>query len=169
MPVSDLSKVISSAVVPVVIISSCGLLALAFYNRLAAIVSRLRAFQRERLLEHERIEADKSRHGGQVLENLQLQTVRVKRRANLIRWTLLFLLLTIGLLICCCMMLALAALAPEAMYAAITLFFLGLLSMLCATITAALELKDALEPIELESQFVSEVVEQQSPRDESAV
>jgi hypothetical protein len=166
---SDLSKVISSAVVPVVIISACGLLALAFYNRLAAIVSRLRAFQRERLLELERIESDKSRHGEQVLENLELQTVRVKRRANLIRWTLMFLLVTIGLLIGCCMMLALAALVSGAAYGAIGLFFLGLTSMLCATITAALELKGALEPVELESQFVSDVVEQQSPRDESAV
>ena len=53
MQTSDLSKVVSSAVVPVVIISSCGLLALAFYNRMAAIVSRLRSFQRERLLELE--------------------------------------------------------------------------------------------------------------------
>jgi hypothetical protein len=41
MPISDLLKIISSAVVPVVITSACGLLAQAFYNRLAAIVSRL--------------------------------------------------------------------------------------------------------------------------------
>ena len=53
MPPSDWAKIISASVVPVVIISSCGLLCLAFYNRLAAIVSRLRGFQRERLHEQE--------------------------------------------------------------------------------------------------------------------
>jgi hypothetical protein len=169
MPVSDLSKVISSAVVPVVIISSCGLLALAFYNRLAAIVSRLRAFQRERLLELERMQNGKSERSERVLEHLEYQTVRVKRRANLIRLTLLFLLLTIGLLVGCCLMLGLAVVAPPAIYAAIVLFILGLLSMFGATIAAALELRRALEPVELESRFVSEVVEQESARDENAV
>ena len=49
MAYSDWAKIISSSVVPVVIISACGLLCLAFYNRMAAIVSRLRGFQRERL------------------------------------------------------------------------------------------------------------------------
>jgi hypothetical protein len=39
--------VISTAAVPVVMISACSLLSLAFYNRMAAIVSRLRSLQRE--------------------------------------------------------------------------------------------------------------------------
>ncbi len=143
MQTSDLSKVVSSAVVPVVIISSCGLLALAFYNRMAAIVSRLRAFQRERLLELERIANSKSQYGPRLLEHLELQTAHVKRRAKLIRLTLLFLLLTIGLLIGCCLMLGLSALVPQTLYLADPLFVLGLLSMLCSTIAAALELRFA--------------------------
>jgi Protein of unknown function (DUF2721) len=47
-------SVISVSVVPVVIISACGLLSLAFYGRLAALVSRLRSFQRETLREQEK-------------------------------------------------------------------------------------------------------------------
>ena len=159
MQTSDLSHVISSAVVPVVIISACGLLALAFYNRMAAIVSRLRGFQRERLLERERVSNSRSPHGTRLLEHLELQTARVKRRANLIRWTLFFLLITIGLLIGCCMMLGLSVFAPGAVYIAVILFLLGLLSMLCSTIAAALELRGALEPVEMESQFVTDIVE----------
>ena len=53
MPPFDWAKIINASVVPVVIISACGLLCLAFYNRLAAIVSRLRGFQRERLHEQQ--------------------------------------------------------------------------------------------------------------------
>ncbi|HTW94418.1 MAG TPA: DUF2721 domain-containing protein [Tepidisphaeraceae bacterium] len=168
MPTSDLLRVISSAVVPVVIISACGLLALAFYNRLAAIVSRLRAFQRERLLERERIQNSTSRHGRRLLEHLELQTVRVWRRANLIRLTLLFLLLTIGLLIGCCLMMGLSVVTPKALYAAVVLFCIGLLSMLCSTVAAALELKGALEPVELESQFVTEILNEQSAENADA-
>src|SRR5580700_6237520 len=103
MPIPDLTHVISSAVVPVVIISACGLLCLAFYNRLAAIVSRLRAFQRERLMERDRLDKSPSPLGRELLDQLELQTERVRRRAELIRLTLQFLLLTIGLLIRCSM------------------------------------------------------------------
>jgi hypothetical protein len=155
---ADLQRVISSAVVPVVIISACGLLCLAFYNRMAAIVSRLRGFQRERLVEIDRLEKSESKHGRRLLEHLELQTAGVKRRAKLIRLTLFFLLLTIALLIVCCLLLSISALAPRAMYAAIPLFLMGLLSMLCSTIAAALELKAALHPVELESEFVSHVM-----------
>jgi hypothetical protein len=168
MPISDLSRVISSAVVPVVIISACGLLCLAFYNRMAAIVSRLRAFQRERLIELERVDREASPHGRRLLEHLELQTAHVKRRAKLIRLTLLFLLLTIGILIVCCMMLSMAALAPAAIYVAIPLFMLGLISMFCSTIAAALELKAALQPVELESQFVTEVLHESAQREADA-
>src|ERR1700734_448833 len=114
MQTSDLSHVISSAVVPVVIISACGLLCLAFYNRMAAIVSRLRGFQRERLKEQDRIAEPQSQgqpprmRGFKLLEHLEAQTLHVTRRAKLIRLTLFFLRFTIALLICCCLTLGLA-------------------------------------------------------------
>jgi len=164
MPGSDLTQVISSAVVPVVIISACGLLALALYNRLAAIVSRLRGFQRERL-EHERNESFDPDRRRKLQQQLHLQTLGVTRRAQLIRRALQFLLLTIGLLICCCLALSISAFFRPAMDAAVALFVLGLLSMLCSTLSAALELKSALEPVELESQFVTEVLKEEQDGD----
>lgn len=90
-----------------VIISATALLCLAFYNRLAAIVGRLRAVQRERLAMTERIaalsppeieHADAFRHTC-VLENLADQSARMLRRARLIRSTLLCFLGTIAVLI----------------------------------------------------------------------
>jgi len=169
MPISDLTHVITSAVVPVVIISACGLLCLAFYNRLAAIVSRLRAFQRERLVETVRQLESPTQHGQKLLKHLELQTTHVKHRAKLIRLTLFFLLLTIGLLIGCSLMLGVTVILPEAIYLAIPLFIIGLCCMLCGTIAAAMELREALEPVELESEFVTGIVNQHSPADADAV
>jgi hypothetical protein len=160
----DFAKIISASVVPVVIISACGLLALAFYNRMAAIVTRLRGFQRERLQQQEILERVGEKKDGEaqkhwlMLELLELQTTHVIRRAKLIRLTLLFLLLTIGMLIGCSLSLGLSVLLPKAIYVAIPLFVLGLLSMLTATIAAAMELKRALEPVELESRFIKDVL-----------
>ena len=164
MPPIDLTKIVSASVVPVVIISACGLLSLAFYNRMAAIVSRLRGFQRERMHQQEALQklGDQKDAAAQkhwlVLELLELQTTHVIRRAKLIRLTLLFLLLTIGMLIGCSLALGLSVLLPTTIYVAIPLFVCGLLSMLAATITAAMELKRALEPVELESRFITDVL-----------
>src|SRR4051812_33787524 len=94
-------RIVTASVAPVVVISACALLSLAFYNRLAAIISRLRAFQRERLHEQEQIQRltrqtpeDESTLRGRrrFAQNLQEQTARTLRRAKLIRLTLLCLL-----------------------------------------------------------------------------
>lgn len=174
MSPSDLARIISVSVVPVVIISACGLLCLAFYNRLAAIVSRLRGFQRERLHEQDLLlragPEDASEHSRRhrLLEHLEAQSASVARRANLIRMTLFFLLLTIALLIGCCIMLGFSALTPHAFFIAVPLFMLGLLSMLAGIIAAMLELKGALQPAELESRFVSDMVQQDAHRPDDA-
>src|SRR3982751_246916 len=98
----DLSKIIPAAVAPIIVISACGLLCLAFYNRLAAVVTRLRAFDRERLAEQDAVgrqrrsdEPDESIiHGHQaLLRALEVQTQHVIHRARLIRRTLFCLLL----------------------------------------------------------------------------
>jgi hypothetical protein len=163
----DWSKVIVTGVGPIIVISACGLLCLAFYNRLAAIVSRLRTFQRERLQEQEALARERSkgvtdeismvRHQ-EVLGMLQVQTERVTRRARLIRATLLCMLLTIACLAMCSLFLGLSALWPPAMYVAVPLFVLGLLLLFAGVILAALELRQALDPVSLESRFVTEIV-----------
>jgi hypothetical protein len=167
MPSSDWARIVSASVVPVVIISACGLLCLAFYNRLAAIVSRLRGFQRERLREQELIQrdgadAEEIEVHRKVLGLLETQTARVTRRAKLIRLTLQFLLLAIGLLVVCGMLLGLSVLWPAAMIASVILFMIGKLSILGAVVSAMLELHASLEPAELESQFVSDLLHQEN-------
>jgi VIT1/CCC1 family predicted Fe2+/Mn2+ transporter len=154
----------------VVIISACGLLCLAFYNRLAAIVSRLRGFQRERLHEQDLLASAGVESGPEhsrrrrLLEHLESQSARVVCRAKLIRLTLLFLLLTIAILIGCCIVLGLSVLAPHAVFIAVPLFMLGLICMLAGMISAMLELKAALQPAELESRFVSDMLQEDAHR-----
>lgn len=166
----DWPRVLSASVVPVVIISACGLLCLAFYNRLASVVSRLRGFQRERLAEQERLsqprrvgehEPEWVRRRELVLDMLEEQTRRVARRARLIRLTLLCLLATIGCLTLCSLVTGISVLWPPAIYAAVGLFIVGLLLLLSGVVLAMLELKGALDPVELESEFVARLTEHQ--------
>jgi hypothetical protein len=170
MPYSEWIRLISLSIAPVTLISACGLLCLAFYSRLAAIVSRLRGFQRERLLAQDlasRADSQTSQESNRrqrFMEHLEAQTAQVTRRAQLIRLTLIFLLLAIALLVSCCLMLGLSILSPGCVFLAVALFIFGVLSMLAATISALVELREALQPAELESQFVTGILHEQNRR-----
>lgn len=160
MTVPEWLGIISVSVVPVVIISACGLLSLAFYGRLAAMVSRLRGFQREILKEQEKPRRPGGLEQARLLELLRKQTEEVRRRTRLIRLALMFFLMA-----------ASDRVQPDAdtdadaepvrasgFFAAV-LFGLGLLSVLGGIVAAMLELRGALHPVELETQFVSDAVD----------
>jgi len=151
--------IISLAVLPVVIISACGLLSLAFYGRLAAVVSRLRGFQREMLVEQEKFARGESVEHARLLELLRTQTEQVKRRARLIRTALMFFLSAVGLLIVCSLTLAFTWYVRDAAFVAAVFFVFGLISMFCGIVAALMELRGALEPVELEARFVSRAVD----------
>lgn len=160
------SRIVTASVAPVVIISASALLSLAFYNRLAAIVSRLRAVQRERLEVHGRLGAmlPDDVKGGLVLhqtcimESLAEQTVRIWRRARLIRWTLLNLMGAIAAMVMSSLLNGLTILWPRAAVGAAVLFIAGMMLLMAAVICAATELWIALEPAELEAGIVSELI-----------
>jgi hypothetical protein len=152
-------SIISVSVVPVVIISACGLLSLAFYGRLAALVARLRTFQREMLREQENWTREGLEDQRQLLEVLRTQTLRVTERARLIRLALLFFLSAVALLIVCSLTLALSWFFPLATVFAAIFFVLGLLSMFCGVVSAMLELRDSLEQVEFEARYVFQAVE----------
>ena len=165
----DWPRIVSASVVPVVIISACGLLCLAFYNRLSSLVARLRGFHRERLHEQERM--DRRREGasaganddggncgaphGLMLEVLEEQTAHLLRRARLIRRTLLCLLSTIASLTLCSLLSGLGVVWPPAAVAAVALFLVGMALLLAGILFAMAELVRALDPVELETEFVA--------------
>lgn len=160
------SRIVSVSVVPVVIISACGLLCLTFYNRLAYIISRIRGFQRERLKIHDDYarsyaagHADQmviERHR-RLLEMLEQQTARVTRQARFVRMTLYCLLGTIACLTVCSIATGLAVLVPRMMYVAAGMFLLGMGMLLAGVIPAILDMWGALGAIEAESRFVTQL------------
>ncbi len=151
----DLSTIVSAGVGPIIVISACGLLCLAFYNRLAAVVSRVRAFQRERLREAEGL------NRAELLAMLEEQTAHCLRRAHLIRRTLFCLLTTIACLSVCSLALGLTVFWQALFLPAAIAFCAGLCSLLTAILFAMAELQAALDPVELESRFVTQLAEGQ--------
>jgi hypothetical protein len=163
------TQIVSASVAPVVVISACALMSLAFYNRLASIVARLRGFQRERLAEQEQVHrlerADPPddyalRRRRRVLENLDEQTRRTLRRAKLIRLTLMCLLGTIGLLVISSIFNGLSVVWAEAHVGAAILFISGMLLLLGGIACAIAELMSALEVVESETRLVAELSRQ---------
>jgi hypothetical protein len=67
--------------------------------------------------------------------------------------------LTVALLILCSLTLVASWFLREAAFVAAVFFVLGLLSMLTGIIVAMLELRGALQPVELEARLVSGTVE----------
>ncbi len=162
----QLNKIITAGVGPIIVISACGLLCLALYNRLAAVVTRLRGFHRERLTAHESIAKAKAATppddraivlGQEILGMLELQTRAVIRRARLIRRALTCLLLTVGCLAVCSLALGLSTIAPPLAYVAVGCFIAGMVLLVAAVGFALAEVARALEPVDLESRFVREM------------
>jgi len=157
-------RIVSASLAPVVVISACALMALAFYNRLASIVSRLRGFQRERLAQQEQVHRIERieplddyalGRGRRVLENLAEQTRRTLRRARMIRLTLICLLGTIGLLVLSSIFNGLSVVWPQAIVGAAILFLAGMVLLLLGIACALAELMSALDVVESETRLVT--------------
>lgn len=155
------TRVLTASVVPVVVISAGGMLCLAFYGRLAAIVSRLRALQRERLTVLQKIrdgadgdpaDADLRRT---VLRALEVQTENVMGRARLIRLTLQCLLVALALLVVTSVLEGMGAFWAGAVIPAAVVFLAGMVSLLCGIGAAFIELHRSLRGIEAESESVT--------------
>ena len=159
------SRVLAASVAPVVIISACALLCLAFYNRLAAIITRLRAVQRERLAVQEQLSSMSSQDAEKfsglrhttILESLAAQTISIQRRARLIRRTLLCLLFAILSLIVSSLLNGLTIIWSQGAYASAVMFIAGMLFLFVAIVCAILEILASLDPANLELAVVAEL------------
>jgi hypothetical protein len=147
------AHVISQLLAPVVLISACGLISLALYNRLAAIVGRLRQFHHERIQQLAHLE--KAGTSEQVvmqarITELQTQSDQVLRRARLVRNAVMALLACIASMLLCSLAIGLSMSFRVMDTAALVLFVLGLLLMLFGIGLALWELADALKQVEYE-------------------
>ncbi|SRR5581483_9088473 len=165
------TKVISAAMLPVVLISACSLMSLAFYNRLAAIVARLRAFQRECLNEIDALKKnpDDPHIASRARALIKMQTAQtdgVLRRARLLRSTLICLLTGIALLVLSSIGLGISTATNTLVAPATFLFFCGAFFVLAAVAFALAEISSALGPIEMESDFVREMTNATLPEND---
>ena len=167
---TDWTTLISAGLGPIIVISACGLLCLAFYNRLATVVTRLRAFHREQVNEQEALarlrrasrEPDPIgvvRHQ-EVLGMLEVQVRRITRRARWIRRVLGCLLMTILCLALCSLLLGAGAVwqdKPVLSILAATMFVSGMAILVTGIVFALVELRQALDPIDLEARFIADL------------
>lgn len=143
-------QIIQTLVAPAVMISACGLLALAFYNRLAAIVGRARAFAHERYLARRQLHQADDPDLAQRLKTLEDQVGRILRRARLMRAALYCLLMTVLLMLGCSLCLGVSLLVIDFESIALVCFLAGVGAMLIGIVFAVLELRHALDPVTVE-------------------
>ncbi|NGX38162.1 MAG: hypothetical protein K1000chlam2_01334 [Chlamydiae bacterium] len=161
------AEIITSSVVPVVIISACGLLCLAFYNRLSVVVTRLRSLQRERLSEYKELLKDEKKGGllkeesEQFLHFLEDQTVDVLKRAYYLRNCIFCLISCICSLVVTSLVIGLSVVFPILEIFALVFFITGLFLLLYGLSFAIREIKIALNPIQMESGFVQRLIKSQ--------
>ncbi len=163
------TEIITSSVVPVVIISACGLLCLAFYNRLSVIVTRLRSLQRERLSEYKEIFRLEEKKRGelarqeaeQFLRFLEDQTADVLKRARFLQKCIFWLIFCISSLVLTSLLIGLSVVFPILDSVVLFFYVLGLLALLYALSFAVREIRIALNPIQMESGFVQKLIKGQ--------
>ena len=155
----DAAAVISSAIVPAVMISSSALLLLSFGNRATSVMSRQRSLHREML--HEDV------HSTLWTTGLGRQVADISFESRLIRAAVVLLMASILFMLACgsCLMLAVAH--DWATYAAVVLFSVG---MACYAGGVVVMMSDALimtRPLALESHLATRIVQDMHMRSDA--
>jgi len=150
----DTSYMLSVSVSPVALISACGLITLALYNRLGAILARIRAFHQQKiellddLPEHDAGEAQ------MLLDLLDSQIAKVTGKAKAIQKGLYCLLSAVLAFLLCSLFAAAAVINEWAGVLAVVMHVLGLSLFLLGIVWAIGELTHSLTPLEEESSYL---------------
>jgi hypothetical protein len=150
----DAYRLLSVSVTPVVLISACGLITLALYNRLNSIVARIRAFQQEKVgLLAEMGGQDEGKRSG-LLVMVDTQIARVTAKAKAIQKSLYCLLCAVLAFLVCCVLSAAVALHESVGVVLLTTHVAGLLLFVAGVGWALRELTLSLSPLEEESAYL---------------
>jgi hypothetical protein len=146
-------ETIERLLAPVVLISACGLLAMAQYNRLAAIVARIRQYHHERVDVFRLMEMSEGDDDPTLrlrFDGVYHQACHMLRRARLTRNALIGMVSCVLLMLACSLAIGASAVWPEIEWVVIALFVAGLVSMFAAMVLALLELRISLQQVEYE-------------------
>jgi len=147
--------VLSASVTPVVLISACGLVTLALYNRLGTILARIRAFHLQKIeLLKQRQEQRHAEHE-MLLEMLDTQIDIVTVKARMIQKGLACLLASIAAFLICSLFAGATVLHEGFGMAAIVTGAFGNILFLIGLGWAMRELMLSLSPLEEESSYLN--------------
>lgn len=154
----DTTHSLSASVAPVVLISACGLVTLALYSRLSAILARIRAFQQQKLGLLDNLQERGFDEQLLLLDMLDSQISEVTVKARLIQKALFCMLAAISAVLCCSLF-AGATVLLNAWFgiASLGACVLGIFFFLFGTGLAMRELSLSLTPLEEENAYLEVV------------
>ena len=150
----DTSHLLSASVTPVVLISACGLITLALYNRLGTILARIRAFHERKFELLKNLHEHKPVEWKILIDMLNSQIVEITVKARMIQKSLYSLLAAIVAFLLCSLFAGATALHEWVGIVALGMGFLGLCLFLAGIGFAMWELRLSLTPLEEENAYL---------------
>ncbi len=155
---------------PVAMISANGLICLALYNRLTAVITRLRLFDKERFDVHSSL-AEKKPNRQRLsasdpllmrLADLEHQCKLIARRARWLRDALLMMLAGVIGMLSSSLAIGLSHIWPELSSVGLVIFVTGIICMMVGILLAVRELAVSLDPLHAESGTLLEMAEERA-------
>jgi hypothetical protein len=150
----DTSYLLSASAMHVVLISACGLVTLALYNRMGAILTRIRAFHQQKIELLENRQRHDTTDRQMLLDMLDSQIVGVTAKARAIQKGLTCLLAAIAAFLFCSLFSGAPVLQEWFGIAALGMGFLGISLFLFGLGWAMWELMLSLTPLAEESAYL---------------
>ncbi len=142
----EVGRLFQAFVAPAIFVSAAALLVLSLNVRLMGMVTRLRQFQHERHLAT-------IAEALQEAEALNEQIVSIEKRAEMIRRSILLVLVSLVATIVSCLLLGFGLTFKVAEQLAVAVFVAGLLCMLAGTIYYVAEIMVALSSVREEAKY----------------
>jgi len=164
----DISHLLSASVTPVVLVSACGLITLALYNRLGAILSRLRAFHSQKIEILKNVDEHDANESRTLLEMVDSQIEKVTFKARVIQKSLYCLLSAVVAFLSCSLLAAAAIVNEQFGTLALGMHFVGLLLFLAGIGWAVRELALSITPLDEENAYLETVAASHLAKSRSA-
>ena len=153
----DTAHLLSASATPVVLISACGLVTLALYNRLGAILARIRAFHEQKIGLLDGLQERNMDGQNVLLDMLESQIQKVTSKAKVIQKALFCMLAAISAFLLCSVSAGATVLNVWFGIAAVGTCVLGIAFFLSGIGLAMRELSLSLVPLEEENTYLEVV------------
>lgn len=150
----EVSRLLAVSVTPVVLISACGLITLALYNRLATILARLRSYHQLQIELLKGLADEEAEFAKSQLNAVRLQVGQIKCKARMIQKGLYCLLSSVIAFLGCSMFAAVSIWNDRFGAVAVAMHLVGLLLFVSGIAWAMRELRMSISPLDEEHAFI---------------